>query len=141
MWQVETTVEIDSCHWLMLERPGPCAEQHGHRWMVTIKCSADSLTADGMVVDFSQVRDLIRRWDHTTINLMAPFNMINPTSENLAEYWCRVINDHFTGAANRPFCFEVMVEETPGNRAVFRAGRTERIRKIPARAGARRVRV
>jgi 6-pyruvoyltetrahydropterin/6-carboxytetrahydropterin synthase len=124
-WRVETTVEIDSCHWLELDYPSQCSQQHGHRWQVTVKCSADSLTSAGMVVDFTQVKDIIRRWDHTAFNLMSPFNMINPTAENLAEYWCRTVNEHIGAASNRPWCYEVDVEETPGNRAVYLAERAQ----------------
>jgi 6-pyruvoyltetrahydropterin/6-carboxytetrahydropterin synthase len=132
MWETQTTIEIDSCHWLDLSYPSPCSAEHGHRWVVTVKCRADQLTVEGMVVDFSRVKDLIRQWDHVAMNLMSPFNMINPTSENLAEYWCRTINEHISGDANHPWCYEVDVEETPHNRCVYVEERPQRRRQEKA---------
>ncbi len=140
-WQTETKIDIDSCHWLELDYPSPCSAEHGHRWTVTVKCRAGELTDSGMVVDFSAIKDLIRRWDHTAINRMSPFNMINPTAENLAEYWCRTINEHIGGAANRPWCYEVDVEETPGNRAVYVSERPAAAGREREKTARRRVRV
>lgn len=136
-WTAETTVEIDSCHWLELSYPSPCSAEHGHRWVVTVKCRAQELSEEGMVVDFSEVKDMIRRWDHSVINRMAPFNMVNPTAENLAEYWCRTINGHIAGKSNNPRCYEVIVEETPGNRAAYRDERLQPAARSRARAGRR----
>ncbi|MGE5308911.1 MAG: 6-pyruvoyl trahydropterin synthase family protein [Deltaproteobacteria bacterium] len=141
LWRTETTVSIDSCHWLDLKYPSPCSAEHGHRWVVTVKCEAGELNVEGMVVDFSRVKDIIRRWDHTAINLMAPFNMINPTAENLAEYWCRTINEAIHQEDNHPWCYEVDVEETPGSRAVYLSGRPQARLKRPAGAARRRVEV
>jgi len=123
-WITETIVEVDACHWLNLAYENPCCERHGHRWKITVRCRAGSLNANGMVVDFAEVKDIVRALDHKTINEKPPFDVINPTAENLAEYWCKKINSKIKLQQNSPICFEVEVEETPRNRAVYKLLKT-----------------
>jgi 6-pyruvoyltetrahydropterin/6-carboxytetrahydropterin synthase len=119
-WLTETVFEIDSCHWLTLPYPSPCTEPHGHRWKVTVKCRAGSLDENGMVIDFKEIKEMLRWFDHTTINKHPPFDTANPTAENLARYWLDAINAHCASRPHKPVCYEVSVQETPGNKAVYR---------------------
>ncbi len=51
---------------------GPCRAFHGHRYAAELTCSADALNAQGMVIDFGIVKQVVGDWiddnlDHTAI--------------------------------------------------------------------------
>ena len=51
---------------------GPCRAFHGHRYAAEFTCTAAALNAQGMVIDFGIVKDLVGDWindklDHTAI--------------------------------------------------------------------------
>lgn len=52
--------------------PGKCAYLHGHTYHLEVTVSAERLDALGMVMDFDDLRALVRksvldRWDHATL--------------------------------------------------------------------------
>ena len=69
---------------------GQCEQLHGHNYTVRVHAGCDELDAEGMVVDFTQLRDAMRevlgRFDHQLLNEVPPFDQLNPTVENLARY-------------------------------------------------------
>lgn len=80
---------------------------HGHNWIVTIHCMAENLNTDGMVVDFSHIKEKITSYlDHGNFNELLPFN---PTAENIAHWICRQV----------PNCYRVDVQESEGNTATY----------------------
>ena len=52
-------MEIAGCHKLQLSYESKCEQLHGHNWIVTIYCKAKELNADGMVIDFTKVKEQI----------------------------------------------------------------------------------
>ena len=79
----------------------------GHNWIVTIYCRAKELNEDGMVTDFSHIKQLVKdRLDHKNLNEVLPFN---PTAENIARWVCEQV----------PHCFKVEVQESEGNTAIY----------------------
>ncbi len=80
---------------------------HGHNWIVTVHCRAKELNSDGMVVDFSHIKERITGYlDHGNFNELLPFN---PTAENIARWICEQI----------PHCYRVDVQESEGNTASY----------------------
>lgn len=67
---------------------GDCENLHGHNWKVEATVESDALDACGMAVDFRVIKTaltaLLDRYDHRFLNDVAPFDTINPSSENLA---------------------------------------------------------
>jgi 6-pyruvoyltetrahydropterin/6-carboxytetrahydropterin synthase len=55
---------------------------------VVARLSAKKLDRIGIAYDFTKLRDelgqILGRFDHTCLNEVAPFDKINPTSENIA---------------------------------------------------------
>ncbi|MEG1615954.1 MAG: 6-carboxytetrahydropterin synthase QueD [Bacteroidales bacterium] len=107
MYTVIKRMEISAAHCLSLSYPSKCEQLHGHNWIITVYCRARELNADGMVVDFTHIKQVVKdQLDHKNINEVLP---VNPTAENIAKWICDQI----------PECFKVEVQESEGNTAVY----------------------
>ncbi|MDX8412590.1 MAG: 6-carboxytetrahydropterin synthase QueD [Mariprofundales bacterium] len=67
---------------------GDCARLHGHNWQVKLTVAADALNGIGIAIDYkrlkSELKAALSDWDHYNLNEVAPFDRINPSSENVA---------------------------------------------------------
>lgn len=107
MYYITKRMEIAGCHSLKLSYPSKCSQLHGHNWVVTVHCKSRELNADGMVVDFTEMKNRIHGYlDHGNFNELLPFN---PTAENIARWICEQI----------PTCWRVEVQESERNLAVY----------------------
>ncbi len=107
MYYISKRMEIAGCHWLSLSYPSKCSQLHGHNWLVTLHCKAKELNENGMVCDFTAVKERIHGYlDHGNFNELLPFN---PTAENIARWICEQV----------PTCYRVEVQESEGNVAVY----------------------
>jgi len=68
--------------------PGDCARLHGHNWHVKLFVRCSELDELGLGIDYkimkSELKAAIEKWDHYNLNDIAPFDKINPSSENVA---------------------------------------------------------
>ena len=81
MFTVIKRMEISAAHKLILPYRSKCASLHGHNWIITVYCRSERLNADGMVVDFTQIKQAVKeKLDHRNLNEVLPFN---PTAEIL----------------------------------------------------------
>ena len=107
MYYVTKRMEIAACHRLELPYPSKCSRLHGHNWIITVHCKSATLNDDGMVIDFTRIKQTImERLDHANLNEVLPFN---PTAENMARWVCEQI----------PHCYRVDVQESEGNTASY----------------------
>ena len=107
MYYVKKTMEISAAHRLTLDYESKCTQLHGHNWLITVYCKSAELNANGMVVDFTIIKQMIKdRLDHQVLNEVLP---CNPTAENIARWICEQI----------PHCYKVEVQESRGNMAVY----------------------
>lgn len=110
MYYVSKKLEIAGAHNLKLNYTSKCTNIHGHNWIITVHCKAKKLNENGMVVDFAHIKKMISdKFDHQYFNNVEPFNMINPTAENMAREFCNMI----------PNCYKVEVQESEGNIAIY----------------------
>ena len=107
MYTVIKRMEISAAHRLQLSYPSKCQQLHGHNWIITVYCRARELNQDGMVTDFTHIKQAVTdRLDHKNLNDVLPFN---PTAENIARWICEQISS----------CFKVEVQESENNRAIY----------------------
>lgn len=107
MYYIKKTMEISGSHRLQLSYESKCSNIHGHNWIVTIFCRAEELNADGMVCDFTLIKEKIHgALDHRHLNDILPFN---PTAENIARWITEQI----------PQCYMTIVRESDGNEAAY----------------------
>ena len=109
MYYVKKTMEISAAHQLTLDYESKCTQLHGHNWLITVCCKAEELNANGMVVDFTLIKQMIKdRLDHRVLNDVLP---CNPTAENIARWMTEQI----------PQCYKCRVKESEGNIAIYEA--------------------
>jgi|TARA_B100001996_G_scaffold369461_1_gene342899 6-pyruvoyltetrahydropterin/6-carboxytetrahydropterin synthase len=63
---------------------------HGHNWKVEVEVSGNKLDNIGMVMDFKEIKkstnEIVNELDHQFLNDLKPFENMNPTAENIAQY-------------------------------------------------------
>ncbi|MGB6043953.1 MAG: 6-carboxytetrahydropterin synthase [Pirellulales bacterium] len=112
MFQV--TREIDFCYGhRLLNYDGKCKHLHGHNGRVVITLEAPDLDTRGMVIDFSEIKQVVAGWiddelDHRMIlhrkdpvveilqEMDEPLYLLdeNPTAENIAKLIYQFTRDH-----------------------------------------------
>ncbi|MBL4637786.1 MAG: 6-carboxytetrahydropterin synthase QueD [Proteobacteria bacterium] len=89
-YTLKILADFASAHTLR-EYPGDCSRMHGHNWKLEVDVTATSLNEHGMGMDFKTIktatRKLAKTLDHRYLNDIPPFDTINPTAENIAQYF------------------------------------------------------
>lgn len=128
-----TSYVFDAAH-RIAGHPGKCAWLHGHTYHLEVTVSSPTLNPLGMVMDFDDLRDAVRKavldlWDHSTllaaddplgpaisaVQREAPDRVVllpgQPTAEVLTrEAWTRLESQLPAGIALE----RVAIRETPG---------------------------
>ncbi|HEU0142040.1 MAG: 6-carboxytetrahydropterin synthase QueD [Bryobacteraceae bacterium] len=70
---------------------GKCENLHGHNYRVRVTIRGRELDETGLVVDFVELKRVMRavidKLDHTYLNEVPPFDILNPSAENVAKYF------------------------------------------------------
>ena len=70
---------------------GKCENVHGHNYKVRVTLEGPELDSIGLLYDFTHlkrvIRDVTSGVDHRFLNDLPPFDVINPSAENLAKYF------------------------------------------------------
>jgi 6-pyruvoyltetrahydropterin/6-carboxytetrahydropterin synthase len=121
MFEVSVEQTFASAHALRNYK-GKCENLHGHNWKVQVVIEGEKLDETGLLVDFIDVKNLmahvIERLDHQYLNEVPPFDLVNPSAENIAEYFYQQMTE---GLANAPVrVHSVKIWETDIQSATFR---------------------
>lgn len=68
MFTVTKRMEVSGAHFLHLDYESKCTNLHGHNWIITVTVQNDTLDKNGMVVDFSKIKEIVNQFDHHLIN-------------------------------------------------------------------------
>jgi len=131
MYAVTKRIEFCYGHRL-LDYNGVCAHPHGHNAVVEIEVSSTTLDARNMVVDFSEIRNVVKAWvdqelDHKMIlrqddplvaalrALGEPMYLVdtNPTAERIARLIFDISRQHGLDVSR------VTLWETPSSWATY----------------------
>ena len=102
---------------------GKCENVHGHNYRVQVTFSGPELDSIGLLVDFVAVKKLMQtvvdRLDHQFLNDLAPFDVLNPSAENMAKYFYDEISGGL-GQRTPVKVGQVQVWETDTTSATYR---------------------
>ena len=69
---------------------GKCENVHGHNYRCQVTISGTELDSVGLLVDFVELKKVVHvvldRMDHQWLNDFPPFDVLNPSAENMAKY-------------------------------------------------------
>jgi len=87
VYQLSIEEHFDAAH-LLRDYHGKCENLHGHRFKVVIRLETIKLQSNGLAYDFAllkqSLRESLARYDHTFLNEISPFDVIEPSCENIA---------------------------------------------------------
>ena len=90
MFVLKIVTDFASAHSLR-DYPGDCARFHGHNWQVEVSVCSQVLDDSGIAIDFREIKKqtklVVKRLDHQYLNEIKPFDVLNPTAENIAKYF------------------------------------------------------
>ena len=69
---------------------GKCENVHGHNYRCQGTLEGEQLDSIGLLVDFVELKRVVHtvldRMDHQWLNEFPPFDVLNPSAENMAKY-------------------------------------------------------
>jgi len=112
---LHTEFTFDSSHHLC-GYDGKCKDIHGHTWFVEIWIKGYPNDCDevGILFDFGKVKELKEIIDHKLLNTIPPFDIVNPTAENLSMWIFDWLKNQ-----NNLICYKVRIYETKIGKETF----------------------
>lgn len=89
---------------------GKCSSMHGHNYVVEIDVAGTPNSADGMVVNYDVLKDLIKRVDHKHLNDVVDVHPV--TAENLCTWFVHELDQIFVSQHRDARTVRVLVKET-----------------------------
>jgi len=87
MYEIKVIGEFSSAHKLKSYK-GKCENLHGHNWKVELIVAGEILNSIGLLIDFQILKKklniVLKNLDHKNLNLIPFFRDKNPSSENIA---------------------------------------------------------
>jgi len=123
MFEVSVEQSFAAAHALRNYK-GACENLHGHNFKVLVTVEGPKLDDAGMLVDFLDVKasmqNVILALDHRFLNEIPPFDVLNPSAENIAEYFYQQMSPGLAAAPVPVRIREVKVWETDIQSATYR---------------------
>ena len=83
---------------------GKCENVHGHNYRCQVTLEGERLDDTGLLMDFvalkKMLQSVIDRLDHQWLNEFPPFDVLNPSAENIAKYIYEEIKKGIVGRAD-----------------------------------------
>ena len=123
MYEISVDESFAAAHNLR-DYHGKCEDLHGHNYKVRVILAGKELDRTGLLYDFVHlkqvIQEVIRSLDHKYLNELPPFDTLNPSAENIAEYFYQEMTQSL-GAGVPVRIREVRVWETDIQSAAYRA--------------------
>lgn len=122
VWYLTVRGEFSAAHALR-HYQGKCENMHGHNYGAELTVRGEKLSSDTeLAMDFSEMkkifREVLEQLDHHILNETPPFDVINPSSENLARYIWKQLEPRF--AQSPVELYSVTVSEKTAQSATYR---------------------
>ena len=115
MYKVEITTSFSAAHRLR-DYNGKCERLHGHNYKVAVCVRAGSLGPGGMVIDFGMLKaaanTVADRLDHMYLNDIPPFDILEPSAENIAEYFFEQVSKQLNENGNMLYSVSIWESDT-----------------------------
>jgi 6-pyruvoyltetrahydropterin/6-carboxytetrahydropterin synthase len=89
MFEVSVDEQFAAAHNLRNYK-GKCENLHGHNYKVRVTLAGAQLDEVGLLYDFVHLKQVIqgviRTLDHKYLNELKPFDLLNPSAENIAKH-------------------------------------------------------
>ena len=89
MFEVSVDEQFAAAHNLRNYK-GKCENLHGHNYKVRVTLAGPQLDDVGLLYDFVHlklvIQGVIRTLDHKYLNELKPFDVLNPSAENIAKH-------------------------------------------------------
>jgi 6-pyruvoyltetrahydropterin/6-carboxytetrahydropterin synthase len=103
---------------------GKCENLHGHNYKVRVTLSGPEPDPSGLLYDFVHLRqviqNVIRSLDHRYLNELKPFDVLNPSAENIARHIYDEAAKQLRSAPNGTGISSITVWETDTSAATYR---------------------
>ena len=103
---------------------GKCENLHGHNYKVRVTLSGKEVDSVGLLYDFVHlkqvIQSVIRSLDHKYLNELPPFDVLNPSAENIARYIYDQAAKQLHQAPNGPEVSSITVWESDVTAATYR---------------------
>ena len=123
MYEVSVEESFAAAHNLRNYK-GKCENLHGHNYKVRVTLAGQELDSTGLLYDFvhlkQAIQGVIRTLDHTYLNELPPFDVVNPSAENIARYIYDQTAKHLPLAANGAGIASITVWESDVTAATYR---------------------
>ncbi len=120
MYEVEIITGFSAAHRLR-EYKGKCEHLHGHNYRVHVIARSESPGPGGMVIDFGDMKkaanEIMEKLDHAYLNDIPPFDVIEPSAENIAAHIFRELQIIIPECAD--MLHSVSVWESDTSRATY----------------------
>src|SRR6201981_137547 len=105
---------------------GKCEDLHGHNYKVRVTLAGREVDSVGLLYDFVHlkqvIQSVIRALDHKYLNELKPFDVLNPSAENIARHIYEETAKQLKPTANGAAVSSITVWETDGGGGTPRAG-------------------
>ena len=103
---------------------GKCENIHGHNYRVRVTLEGPELYSVGLLCDFVRLKQVIhgviQALDHKFLNDFPPFDVINPSAENIAKYFYEQASARMQQPPNGARISCITIWETDTTAATYR---------------------
>lgn len=122
MYQVSVEESFSAGHALRGYK-GKCENLHGHNYKVRVTLEGPHLNSVGLLYDFVHLKQVIqgviRALDHKFLNDLQPFDVVNPSAENIAKYFYDEASKQMRNTPNGARITSITVWETDVTAATY----------------------